>query len=204
MSNGPRIEVWAIDRIKPYEKNPRTLPETAIAKVSASLSEFGFQKPIVVDEAGTVIAGHVMLAAAQRAGIARVPVAISSLTPAQAKAYRLADNRTAQESDWLDDLLRGEIAALDDLDFDLNLTGFDSDELAKLLAEDAGEGDGEGAGKLSDKFLIPPFSVLNAREGWWQERKRQWLALGIVSELGRGAPIGGAPMPLDRKRAANG
>jgi len=101
MSNGPRIEVWAIDRIKPYEKNPRTLPETAIAKVSASLSEFGFQKPIVVDEAGTIIAGHVMLAAAQRAGIARVPVAISSLTPAQAKAYRLADNRTAHETDWL-------------------------------------------------------------------------------------------------------
>lgn len=136
-SNGPRIEVWAVDRVKPYEKNPRSIPEKAVAKVAASLSEFGFQKPIVVDEQGVVIAGHVMLKAAIKAGITRVPVAISSLSPAQAKAYRLADNRTAQETDWIDDLLRSEIDELKGLDFDLNLTGFDDRELQKLLSDDA-------------------------------------------------------------------
>lgn len=136
-TNGPRIEVWSIDRIKPYDKNPRTLPEKAIAKVASSLSEFGFQKPIVVDEDGIIIAGHVMWKAAQKAGITRVPVAISSLTPAQAKAYRLADNRTSQETDWLDDLLKNELHELKALDFDLNLTGFDDRELQKLLSDDA-------------------------------------------------------------------
>ena len=135
--NGPRIEIWAIDRIKPYDKNPRSLPEKAIVKVAASLSEFGFQKPIVVDEEGIIIAGHVMWKAAQKAGITRVPVAISSLTPAQAKAYRLADNRTAQETDWLDDLLKSELDELKGLDFDINLTGFDDRELQKLLSDDA-------------------------------------------------------------------
>jgi DNA modification methylase len=135
--NGPQIEVWAIDRVKPYDKNPRTLPQKAIDKVAASLKEFGFQKPIVVDEHGVIIAGHVMWKAAQAAGITRVPVAISSLTPAQAKAYRLADNRTAQETDWLDDLLKMELIDLKGMDFDLGFTGFDDRELFKLLSDDA-------------------------------------------------------------------
>lgn len=133
----PRIEVWPIDRVAPYEKNPRSLPDKAVAKVAASLKAFGFQKPIVVDEAGVVIAGHVLLKAAQSAGFARVPVAISNLSPAKAKAYRLADNRTAQETDWLDDLLRDELAELKELDVDLGLTGFEDRELQRLLADDA-------------------------------------------------------------------
>ena len=109
VGNGPRIEVWAVDRLKPYEKNPRTLPDKAVAKIAGSLKTFGFQKPIVVDEQGVIIAGHALWKAAQTAGFTRVPVAISRLSPAEAKAYRLADNRTAQETDWIDDLLRGEI-----------------------------------------------------------------------------------------------
>ena len=184
--NGPRIEVWPIERIAPYEKNPRSLPDKAVAKVAASLKEFGFQKPIVVDEHGVVIAGHVMLKAAKVAGFSRVPVAISSLTPAQAKAYRLADNRTARETDWLEDILGQEVADLDAAEFDLSLLGFDDNELARLLGEAANEAIANGTGSLSDRFGIPPFSVLNAREGWWQERKRTWISLGIQSELGRG------------------
>lgn len=129
--------MWATDKLTPYDNNPRTLPDKAVSKVASSLKEFGFQKPIVVDEDGVIIAGHVMWKAAQKAGIARVPVAISNLTPAQAKAYRLADNRTAQETDWLEDLLRGELTALKDLDVDLELTGFDDREIQKLLSDDA-------------------------------------------------------------------
>lgn len=155
-TNGPRIEVWAIDRVKPYEKNPRSLPDKAVAKVAASLKQFGFQKPIVVDEKGVVIAGHVLLKAAAQAGFARVPVAISALSEAEAKAYRLADNRTAQETDWLDDLLKSELDELKALDFDLALTGFDDRELQKLLADDA---EMERAEETPD-VPVDPVSVL--------------------------------------------
>lgn len=128
--------MWAIDRIKPYDKNPRTLPENAVQKVAASLKAFGFQKPIVVDEAGVVIAGHVVLKAAQQAGFSRVPVLISNLDAKAARAYRLADNRTAQETDWLEDLLKDELTALDDDGFDLAALGFDDRELQKLMSDD--------------------------------------------------------------------
>lgn len=134
--NAHRLEMWAIDRIKPYEKNPRTLPEKAVAKVAGSLKTFGFQKPIVVDDQGVVITGHVVLKAAQQAGFTRVPVLISHLDAKAAKAYRLADNRTAQETDWLEDLLKDELTALDDDGFDLASLGFDDRELQKLMSGD--------------------------------------------------------------------
>lgn len=135
-SNGPHIEMWATDRVKPYEGNPRSIPDKAIKKVAGSLKTFGFQKPIVVDEHGVIIAGHVMWKAALKAGFTRVPVAISNLSPEQAKAYRLADNRTAQETDWIDDLLKVELADLKALDFDMLSLGFDDRELQKLLNTD--------------------------------------------------------------------
>ena len=134
--NGPVLEMWAIDRVKPYDKNPRTIPDKAVQKVVGSLRQLGFQKPIVVDEAGVVIAGHVVLKAAQQAGFPRVPVLISNLDAKAAKAYRLADNRTAQETDWLEDLLKDELTALDDEGFDLSSIGFDDRELQKLLSDD--------------------------------------------------------------------
>jgi DNA modification methylase len=134
--NGPRLEVWAIDRVKPYEKNPRSIPDKAVAKVAGSLKTFGFQKPIVVDEHGVIIAGHVVLKAALQAGFSRVPVLISALDAKAAKAYRIADNRTAQETDWIEDLLKSELTALDDDGFDLGNIGFDDRELQKLMSDD--------------------------------------------------------------------
>ena len=135
-SNGPRLEMWDTGKIKPYEKNPRSIPEKAVAKVAGSLKAFGFQKPIVVDEQGVIIAGHVVLKAALQAGFARVPVLISNLDAKAARAYRLADNRTAQETDWIDDLLKDELTALDDDGFDLASLGFDDRELQKLMSDD--------------------------------------------------------------------
>lgn len=135
--NGPRLEMWPIDRVKPYEANPRSIPDKAVAKVAGSLKAFGFQKPIVVDENGTIIAGHVVYKAAVRAGFVRVPVFISQLDATAAKAYRISDNRTAQETDWIDDLLRIEVEALDEEGFDLAALGFEDRELQKLLSDDA-------------------------------------------------------------------
>lgn len=135
-TNGPRLEIWEPARITPYDKNPRSIPEKAVAKVAGSLKAFGFQKPIVVDEQGVIIAGHVVYKAALQAGFARVPVLISNLDAKAARAYRLADNRTAQETDWLDALLKDELTALDDDGFDMAALGFDDRELQKLMSDD--------------------------------------------------------------------
>lgn len=95
------VEWWPAERVIPYARNPRTATDTAVGKVAASIKEFGFRVPIIVDGEGVIIAGHTRLAAAQRLGLERVPVLVAAdLSPAQVKAYRIADNRTGQEAGW--------------------------------------------------------------------------------------------------------
>lgn len=130
-----KVELIDIGRVIPYARNPRR-NEAAIAKVAASIKEYGFRQPIVVDEEMVIIAGHTRLQAAQQLGLTKVPVhTATGLTATQVKAYRLADNRTAQEAEWDDELLGLELGELAEQGFDLDLTGFDGDELEKLLAE---------------------------------------------------------------------
>ena len=127
------IEWWPIARPLPYARNPRLAPEAAITKVAASLAEYGWRQPIVVDAQGVIIAGHTRLLAAKRLGLERVPVHVATdLTQQQVKAYRLADNRTAEETSWDLELLPLEIAELADLGYDLGVLGFDPEELVKL------------------------------------------------------------------------
>lgn len=114
---------------------------TAIDKVAASIKEFGFRQPIVVDAEGVIIAGHARYEAARRLGLAAAPVHVAEgLTPAQVKAYRLADNRVAQEAQWDNDLLGLEFEDLKGADFDLALTGFEGDEIEALFAGDERQG----------------------------------------------------------------
>ena len=134
---GLNVEQWAIDKVLPYDKNPRAISDKAVSKVAASINEFGFQQPIIVDKAGVIIVGHTRRKAAEKLGLATVPVVVANLPEEKARAYRLADNRTHEEADWLEDLLKEELSALAGLDFDLALTGFDERELDKLLADDA-------------------------------------------------------------------
>jgi ParB-like chromosome segregation protein Spo0J len=142
------VELWPIERPIPYAKNPRTCPETAIAKVAASLKEFGFRQPIVVGAQDVVVVGHTRLLAARRLGLKTVPVHVArDLSPAQAQAYRLADNRTNQETAWDSDLLSLEISELIGLDYDIDVVGFDPDEISALLL-------GATAGK-TDPDLVP-------------------------------------------------
>src|SRR5450756_130640 len=118
------VEWWPIARPVPYERNPRLAPEAAIAKVAASLKEYGWRQPIVVDREGVIVVGHTRLLAAQRLGLAHVPVHVATdLSPAQIKAYRLADNRSAQETSWDYALLPIEIGELAALDYDIDLIG---------------------------------------------------------------------------------
>ena len=128
-----KVELWPIARVKPYEKNPR-LNDDAVDAVAASIREFGFRQPIVVDGDGVIICGHTRYKAAQKLGLEKVPVHVAKdLTPEKIKAYRIADNKTSELSDWNYDLLPIELGELQGMDYDLGLLGFDKDELAALL-----------------------------------------------------------------------
>ena len=130
------VEWWPTDKPIPYARNARKVSERAIDKVAASLKEFGWRAPIVVDKHGVIVCGHTRLLAAKKLGLKEVPVHVAdNLTPAQVKAYRLMDNRSHEETDWDLELLGPELEELAELDFDLDLTGFDPHEIDSFLAD---------------------------------------------------------------------
>lgn len=149
-----------IEALKPYDKNPRKNDE-AVKYVAASIKEFGFKVPVVIDKNNIIVAGHTRYKAAKQLGIDTVPCIVAAdLTDEQIKAFRLADNKVAEKAEW---------------DFD-----FLDDELAASTAETE-------KGSLTEEFIIPPLSVFDTKQGYWQERKRLWKSLGLKSELGRDA-----------------
>lgn len=129
-----RIELWEVDRLKPYEHNARTHSDEQVRQVAASISQFGFVNPILIDGDEGVIAGHCRLAAAIDLGMTEVPVVVlDHLTPDQRRAYILADNQLALNAGWDENVLAQELASLQLADFDLPVIGFDEDELQRLL-----------------------------------------------------------------------
>jgi DNA modification methylase len=143
-----KIELRKLSEVRPYEQNPR-LNDDGVVSVAASLQEFGFRQPIVVDANGVIVVGHTRWKAAQKLGLEQVPVHVATdLTPEQLKAYRIADNQTANLSTWDFDLLPIELAQLQEADFDLNLLGFSADELTKIMGDEA-------TGGLADPDDIP-------------------------------------------------
>ncbi len=140
-----RVEVWPLERLTPYAKNARTHSRAQVRQIAASIQEFGFTNPILVDSDGGILAGHGRLAAATDLGMTQVPVVVlDHLTPAQRRAYILAYNQLALNAGWDVDVLREEVVGLQLLDFDLDLLGFDGDTLGGLL------GDGEFEGQEED------------------------------------------------------
>ena len=129
-----KIQQIHIDKVIPYHNNPRK--DQAVDKVASSINEYGFQQPIVVDKNMIVIVGHTRLLASKKLGLSKVPIVIADLTETQAKAYRIADNRINEDSNWDMELLSLEIAGLSDENFNLDLLGFDSSELDKFLEND--------------------------------------------------------------------
>jgi DNA modification methylase len=128
-----KVELKKLSEIKPYPGNPRQ-NKSAVDAVAASIQEFGFRQPIVVDAENVIICGHTRFLAAQKLGLEEVPVHVAKdLTPAQIKAYRIADNKSAELSEWDYELLPIELNELQNMNFDLDLIGFSQDELAKLL-----------------------------------------------------------------------
>jgi DNA modification methylase len=159
--NGFAVEWWPVDRPQPYPKNARKISDRAVEKVAASIREYGWQQPIVVDREEVIIVGHVRQLGARHLGLAQVPVHVAQhLSPAQVRAYRLADNRTNQETDWDLELLGPELRELKALDWDMGLTGFDSRELDQLLhvdderADDAPPLSEVAVSRLGDLWLL--------------------------------------------------
>lgn len=130
-----KLEMVKVSELIPYVNNARTHSQEQVNKLRSSLREFGFVNPVIIDQDKNVIAGHGRLMAAKEEGITEVPcVLVDYLTEAQKKAYILADNRYAQDAGWDEELLRLEIEALEGMDFDVSLTGFNEDEISDLFA----------------------------------------------------------------------
>jgi hypothetical protein len=213
--------------LTPDPANRRQHTARNLSMVADALRQVGAARSIVIDEDNIILAGNGVVAAAADAGLTKlqvidadgdtvIAVRRSGLTPGQKRDLALYDNRTAELAEWN----LAQLAA--DLQNGESLTAFFFPEELQALFPTA---DGEGYASLSDRFGVPPFSVLDARQGYWQDRKRAWLTLGIESELGRGdgankqsamalalaggfeqhpahraanAIPGGAPLPADR------
>ena len=129
-----QIEYIDSEKVIPYANNPRLNDGEAVDRVAASIAEYGFKNPIIIDKDNIIIAGHTRLKAAKKLGIEKVPIIrADDLTPAQIKAFRLAENRVSEYATWDNELLSIELEGLKELDFDLDLTGFEDWELDNLL-----------------------------------------------------------------------
>ncbi len=233
--------VWMpLDALKPWDKNPRKNDGVPVERVAESIRHFGFVAPIVVWRAeGRMVAGHTRLKA-MRHIMAQDPSFVAKGAPGpglvrvvfhgfanehEADLFALADNKLGELADWDDDAVAAMLASYDQ--DEQSLAGFADEADISELGDASGSSDGDekpdpevARATLAQRFGVPPFSVLEARQGYWQDRKRAWLALGIRSEIGRGAQTedvnveresltkrpnampGGSPMPLDRLKNA--
>lgn len=149
MSTFPEYKTASVSSLIPYARNSRTHSDEQVSKIAASIKEFGFLNPVIVDGESGIIAGHGRVMAAQKLGMEIVPVIEAShLTDAQRRAYIIADNRLALDAGWDDEMLRVEFAELGEADFDLELTGFTLDEIDALQIEEVEEG-------LTDEDAVP-------------------------------------------------
>ena len=144
-----KIEQVKLDALIPYARNSRTHSDAQVAQIAASIKEFGFTNPVLIDETGSIIAGHGRVMAARKLAITDVPsIRLTHLTDAQKKAYVIADNKLALNAGWDDEMLAVELSDLKDMGFDLDLTGFSTDEIEALLAPVGTEG-------LTDEDAVP-------------------------------------------------
>jgi site-specific DNA-methyltransferase (adenine-specific) len=136
-----KVERWSIDKLVPYARNARTHSDEQISQLAASIKEWGWTTPVLVDEQGSIIAGHGRTLAAQRLQMAEVPVMVArGWSDAKKRAYVLADNKLAMNAGWDNEMLALELGEIGDLGFDLDLTGFTAEEIAALMPVEVTEG----------------------------------------------------------------
>ena len=153
------MKMVSIDELVPYQNNARTHSQAQINKLRSSLREFGFVNPIIIDSNNTIIAGHGRLEAARAEGLKEVPcVLVDYLTEAQKKAYIIADNRFAEDAGWDEELLKIEIDSLNEMAFDLSLTGFESAELEQLFRSDTEDNLQDDDFDVDEELKNPPIT----------------------------------------------
>ena len=163
MSKFPEYKTVLVSSLIPYVRNSRTHSDEQVTKIAASIKEFGFLNPVIIDGGNGIVAGHGRVMAAQKLGMETVPVIEAShLTDAQRRAYVIADNKLALDAGWDDEMLRVEFAELEELGFDLGLTGFELDEVQAL---EIGEIDDDASsrelddGKYTTKIETPIYEM---------------------------------------------
>ncbi len=158
------IAQWPLDRLLPYARNARTHSDDQVAQIAASIAEFGFNNAVLVDEQGEIIAGHGRLLAARQLGLTEVPVVVlAHLNDAQKRAFRIGDNQIALNSAWDEGILRQELDELRDLGVDLSLTGFELDDIDRMLAAE----DGGDANEGGDEAPEPPADPVSRPGDLW-------------------------------------
>lgn len=174
------IEIVSIHDLIPYGNNAKEHPKEQIEQIKESIIKFHNNDPIAIDENNVIIAGHGRYTALKELGYEQVEcIRLDHLNDDQKKAYRLVHNKLTMNSDFNFDLLEEELKTINDIDmsfFDFDMSMFD--DIEEEIKEEANK-------KLTDEFLIPPTSVFDTRQGYWQERKRAWKDIGISSEVGR-------------------
>tara|TARA_R110000787_G_scaffold39775_4_gene99316 strand:- start:2205 stop:2744 length:540 start_codon:yes stop_codon:yes gene_type:complete len=165
----------------PYANNPRTHSEQQVAQVAASIQEFGFNNPILIDEHNSIIAGHGRLAAAQKLDMNTVPtILLEGLSEAQRKAYVIADNKLTENGGWDYDLLAVEIDRLKELDVDVNLTGFEPQEVNKLFGEEVEKDIAEPKVDFFENEMIMKFSSEKQLEKWYEMAEKEGIECKIL------------------------
>ena len=153
------IERWPTAKLVPYARNARTHSEEQVAQIAASIVEFGFTNPILAGSDGVIVAGHGRLAAAQKLGLESVPVVVlDHLTPTQRRALIIADNHIAENAGWDDAMLRIELQSLQEDGFNLDITGFDADALAEIMAGEETTVDGQTDDDAVPEVPVTPIS----------------------------------------------
>jgi ParB-like chromosome segregation protein Spo0J len=158
---GPDLQtaMWDITHLKEYGRNPRKNDEV-VDRMVASIQEFGFRIPVIIKSDGTIVDGHLRYKAAKKMGMRRIPVALADeLTDAQVKAFRLLANRSANWASWDDDLLKLEFEELKDMDFSLDLTGFDIDEILKVAKAEESEEKQTDLDSYTKKIQSPVYEI---------------------------------------------
>lgn len=169
----------SINELKPYENNSRTHDKSQIKQICESIKEYGWTNPVLIDEKGMIIAGHGRVEAGKKLDIKEVPcIVLSGLTEAQKKAYVIADNKMALNAGWNEELLKNELEKLKELDFDLELTGFNIDELDELFKQDEEEQE-----IVEDDFDIEPPEEPKAKLGDIYQLENHRLMCGDSTKI---------------------
>ena len=175
------MNTYPVDALTPYERNARKHEAADVQTIANSITEFEMCDPIGIwGDKNIIVEGHGRVLALKQLGRTQAPcIRLDHLTDEQRRAYALAHNKTAEMSSWDFDKVEAEIANIEiDMEqFGFDLDGVEIDDTEEIRTE----------GGLREKFIVPPFSILDTRQGYWQERKRAWKALGIKSEAGRDA-----------------